>query len=113
MSVSGAATGNSSTTTTPPTTTSTTTPSTTNNTGVSTNPSNIDWNALIQSQVEAALAPADTIESNITNNEAKISAYQSLQTLLSTLATGSDPMSTPDTGSATSTSSIFSARSAT
>jgi len=58
------------------------------------------------------LAPADTIETNISSNQAKISAYQNLQTLLSTLATGSDPLSTPDTGSATSTSSIFSARSA-
>lgn len=108
MTVSGTS------TTTLPTTTSSTTPTTTTSTtsGASTNPTSIDWNALIAAEVQAYLAPADTINTNITNNEAKISAYQNLQTLLSTLTTGSDPLSTPDTGSSLSTSSIFSARSA-
>jgi flagellar hook-associated protein 2 len=118
MTVSGAS--STSTATTPSTTSNTTNPLTdpTNTatgsgsgaTGASTNPSNIDWNALIQSQVAAMLAPADTIDTKITNNQAKVSAYQNLQTLLSTLASGADPLASQDTGSATSTSSIFSAR---
>jgi len=93
--------------------TSTTTPTvstTTTTTSASTNPSGIDWNALIQAQVSAKLAAATSVETKITNNEAKVSAYQKLQTLLSTLATGSDPLASVDNGSLSS--SIFSARTA-
>jgi flagellar hook-associated protein 2 len=100
MTVSSATSGAASTT---PTTSTTTT-------SASTNPSGIDWNALIQAQVSAKLAAATSVETKITNNEAKVSAYQSLQTLLSTLATGSDPLASIDSGSFSS--SIFSARTA-
>jgi flagellar hook-associated protein 2 len=100
MTVSSATSGTASTT---PTTSTTTT-------SASTNPSGIDWNALIQAQVSAKLAAATSVETKITNNEAKVSAYQNLQTLLSTLATGSDPLASGDSGSFSS--SIFSARTA-
>ena len=48
--------------------------------------STIDWNALIQAAVQAKLAPATLISNNITANQAKITAYQKLQTDLSKLA---------------------------
>ncbi|MGJ4944867.1 flagellar filament capping protein FliD [Bradyrhizobium sp. HKCCYLS1011] len=50
--------------------------------------STIDWSALIQSAVNAKLAQATQISTSITANQAKISAYQSLQTDLSTLSSG-------------------------
>jgi flagellar hook-associated protein 2 len=52
------------------------------------NTSTIDWSALIQAAVNAKLAQATSISTTITNNQAKISAYQTLQTDLSTLASG-------------------------
>src|SRR3569623_1111289 len=91
------------TATTPPTTSTTTT-------SASTNPSGVDWNAHIPAQVSAKLAAATSVETKITNNEAKVSAYKNLQTLLSTLATGSDPLASVDSG--LFSSSIFSARTA-
>ncbi|CAN5262243.1 flagellar filament capping protein FliD [soil metagenome] len=47
----------------------------------------VDWDALIAAQVATVTATADTIQTSITANEAKITAYQSLQTLLATLTT--------------------------
>jgi flagellar hook-associated protein 2 len=52
------------------------------------NTSTIDWSALIQAAVNAKLAQATSISTTITNNQAKISAYQTLQTDLATLASG-------------------------
>jgi flagellar hook-associated protein 2 len=75
----------------PPATTSTPSNSAT------TNPSGVDWTALIQSEVDAALAPATTINTTITNNGAKVAAYQQLQTLLSTLATDTLPLTSSNT----------------
>ncbi|MBR0815192.1 flagellar filament capping protein FliD [Bradyrhizobium diazoefficiens] len=60
----------------------------------STNSSSIDWSALIQSAVDAKTAQADTISTTITNNEAKISAYQTLQSDLETLYSGLSSLST-------------------
>ncbi|WP_375314672.1 flagellar filament capping protein FliD [Bradyrhizobium sp. A5] len=54
----------------------------------------MDWTALIQSAVDAKTAQADTISTTITNNEAKISAYQTLQTDLKTLSSGLASLST-------------------
>jgi len=48
----------------------------------------IDWNALINAGVNAKLAQATSISTTITANQAKISAYQALQTNLKTLASG-------------------------
>lgn len=91
---------------------STSTPTTsTTNTSASTNPSGVDWNALIQSQVSAMLAPATNIETTITANQAKIAAYQQLQTLLSSLATAALPLASSNTSSLSN--SIFSAVTAT
>ncbi|MBR0840349.1 flagellar filament capping protein FliD [Bradyrhizobium liaoningense] len=59
-----------------------------------TNSSSIDWTALIQSAVDAKTAQADTITTTITNNEAKISAYQTLQSDLKTLYSGLASLST-------------------
>jgi flagellar hook-associated protein 2 len=75
-----------------------------------TNPSGLDWNALIQAQVNAKLATATTVETKITNNEAKVSAYQNLQSLLSSLASAANPLASSNTSSLST--SIFSARSA-
>ncbi len=75
-----------------------------------TNPSGLDWNALIQAEVNAKLAAATTVETKITNNEAKVSAYQNLQTLLSSLASAANPLASSNTSSLST--SIFSARSA-
>ena len=100
---SSTSTSNSSSTSTPTTSTSTT--------SASTNPSGVDWNALIQSQVNAMLAPATTIETTITANQAKIAAYQQLQTLLSSLATAAQPLASSNTSSLSN--SIFSAVTAT
>jgi flagellar hook-associated protein 2 len=104
----------SATSTTTPTaaTSSTTTPTTTTaTTSASTNPSGVDWTALIQSQVNAMLAPATTIDTTITANQAKIAAYQQLQTLLGNLATAAEPLASSNTSSLST--SIFSARTAT
>ncbi|MCK1740586.1 flagellar filament capping protein FliD [Bradyrhizobium sp. 139] len=59
-----------------------------------TNSSSIDWSALIQSAVDAKTAQATTISTTITNNEAKISAYQTLQSDLKTLYSGLASLST-------------------
>ncbi|UWU78981.1 flagellar filament capping protein FliD [Bradyrhizobium huanghuaihaiense] len=59
-----------------------------------TNSSSIDWSALIQSAVDAKTAQADTISTTITSNEAKIAAYQTLQTDLQTLYSGLSSLST-------------------
>jgi len=91
-----------------PSTTGTSTSS--SSSAASTNPSGVDWNALIQSEVDAKLAAATTVETSITNNQAKISAYQQMQTLLSSLASAALPFSTSNTSSLSD--STFSARTA-
>jgi flagellar hook-associated protein 2 len=90
--------------------TSSTSTGTTTSSAASTNPSGIDWNALIQSEVNAKLAAATTVETSITNNQAKVSAYQQMQTLLSSLASAALPFSTSNTSSLSD--SAFSARTA-
>ena len=104
MTVSSSTSGTSTTTSSTATTSNTTT-------GASTNPSGVDWNALIQSQVNAMLAPATKIDTTITANQAKIAAYQQLQTLLSSLATAAQPLASSNTSSLSN--SIFSAVTAT
>lgn len=59
-----------------------------------TNSSSIDWSALIQAAVDAKTAQADTVSTTITNNEAKITAYQTLQSDLKTLYSGLASLST-------------------
>ncbi|SDD46520.1 flagellar hook-associated protein 2 [Bradyrhizobium brasilense] len=74
-------------------TTSTSSASTVTTTGT-TNSTSIDWDALIEAEVNAKLAAATSITTTITANQAKITAYHSLQTELSTLATGLLSLST-------------------
>jgi len=58
-----------------------------------TNSTSIDWGALIDAEVNAKLAQATSITTTITANQAKVSAYQSLQAELSTLASGLSSLS--------------------
>ncbi|MEZ0219615.1 MAG: flagellar filament capping protein FliD [Tardiphaga sp.] len=71
----------------------------------------VDWDALIEAQVATKTAAAITIQTSITANEAKISAYQQLQTLLTTLTTDTTSLSKSIVNSLSS--SAYGARSAT
>ena len=62
-------------------------------TGTTTSTS-VDWNALITAEVDAKLAAATTIDTKISTNQAKISAYQTLQTDLSNLVSSLESLST-------------------
>lgn len=73
--------------------------------------SDIDWSALITLAVDAKLSKADTVDVKIASNEAKVAAYQSLQSLLSGLATASSALRAPS-GSSLASSDVFSNRSA-
>lgn len=75
-----------------------------------TNSSSIDWSALIEAAVDAKTAQADTISTSITNNEAKISAYQTLQSDLKTLYSGLASLATAVVNSLSS--SAFATRAA-
>ncbi|HEV2159060.1 flagellar filament capping protein FliD [Bradyrhizobium sp.] len=79
-------------------------------TGTSTSTS-VDWSALITAAVNAKLAQATTISTTITNNEAKISAYQTLQTDLSTLSSGLSSLATSIVNSLAT--NVFATRAAT
>lgn len=57
--------------------------------------SDIDWDALIEAAVAAKLSRADTIDLKVTSNEAKIAAYQSLQSLLSDIGTAAQALRAP------------------
>jgi flagellar hook-associated protein 2 len=78
-------------------------------TGTTTSTS-IDWSALITSAVNAKLTQATTISTTITNNQAKVSAYQTLQTDLSTLASGLQTLATSTVNSLAT--NVFATRSA-
>jgi flagellar hook-associated protein 2 len=71
----------------------------------------VDWDALIEAQVATKTQAATTIQTNITSNQAKISAYQSLQTLLATLTTATTGLAKSIVNSLSS--STFGARTAT
>lgn len=73
--------------------------------------SSIDWDALIDSAVNAKLAKTDSITTKITKNEAKITAYQKLQSLLSTVSTAAFALSAPS-GSSNKSKDVFAARTA-
>ncbi|MDB5654674.1 MAG: Flagellar hook-associated protein [Tardiphaga sp.] len=84
--------------------------STTTTSGTKTTTS-VDWDALIAAEVAEKTAPATTITTKITANEAKISAYQNLQTLLGTVATATDTLSDSIINSLST--SVYGTRSAT
>lgn len=75
-----------------------------------TNSSSIDWSALIQAAVDAKTAQATTISTSITNNEAKIATYQTLQSDLKTLYSGLASLATAVVNSLSS--SAFATRAA-
>lgn len=79
-------------------------------TGTSTSTS-LDWSALITAAVNAKLVQATTISTTITANEAKISAYQTLQTDLSTLSSGLSSLATSIVNSLAT--NVFATRTAT
>ncbi|RXT51553.1 flagellar hook protein FliD [Bradyrhizobium betae] len=91
-------------------TTSSSSSSSVTTTGTTTSTS-IDWDALITSAVDAKLTQATTISTTITNNEAKISAYETLQTDLSTLSSGLSSLATSVINSLAT--NVFATRSAT
>ncbi|MBR0829975.1 flagellar filament capping protein FliD [Bradyrhizobium manausense] len=76
-----------------------------------TNSSSIDWSALIEAAVSAKTTQATTISTSITNNQAKISAYQTLQSDLKTLYSGLASLATSVVNSLAT--NAFSTRSAT
>jgi flagellar hook-associated protein 2 len=77
----------------------------------STDTSSIDWNAIIEASVQAKLDKADTVDLKITSNEAKISAYQDLQSLLETLETSAQALRAPS-GTLSKADDVFQGRTA-
>lgn len=71
----------------------------------------VDWDSLIASAVNAKLAAATSISTKITANEAKISAYQTLQTDLSKLSSGLSSLATAVVNSLAT--NVFATRAAT
>lgn len=79
-------------------------------TGTSTSTS-VDWSALITAAVNAKLVQATKISTTITSNEAKIAAYQTLQTDLTTLSSGLSSLATAVVNSLAT--NVFATRAAT
>lgn len=77
------------------TTTTTSTTSSTKSSYASTDPSDIDWDGLIEEAVDAKLAKADSIETKLTAAETKRAAYEEAQSLLATLATAAEALRAP------------------
>jgi flagellar hook-associated protein 2 len=105
---STAATTATSTTTTASTSSSTSTKTTDL---ASTDVSSIDWDAIIEASYQAKLAKADTLDTEITANEAKIAAYEEAQTLLSTLMDTAQALRAP-TGTIDGADDVFLSRTA-
>lgn len=78
----------------------------------STDPYNIDWSELISEMVAARSAQADVYETELSDNETKITTYQQMQTLLSGLESAAEVLADPS-NTLTSSNNVFLARSAT
>lgn len=78
----------------------------------STDPASIDWSELVSEMVAARSAQADVYETELSDNETKISSYQQMQTLLSGLESAAEVLADPS-NSLNSSNNIFLARSAT
>jgi flagellar hook-associated protein 2 len=78
----------------------------TSSTSATTDPSDIDWSALIEASVQAKLSKADTIDLKITANQAKISAYEQLQSLLDDLSDAADALRAVS-GTSNSSTDVF------
>jgi flagellar hook-associated protein 2 len=77
----------------------------------STDVTSVDWDGLIEELYNAKLAKADTYETKITTNEAKISAYEEAASLLTDLQDASDALRAA-TDSSGSDSDVFLTRTA-
>lgn len=77
----------------------------------STNIDDIDWDAIIKAAYEAKLSRADTLETRVTENEAKISAYEEAQSLLADLTEAAQALRAPS-GTLDSGDDVFQARTA-
>lgn len=64
--------------------------------------SGIDWDALVEAAVTARTAAADTIDTKISDNEAKIEAYQEMQSLLQDVTDAAEALRAPSESSAKS-----------
>lgn len=93
------------------TTTSLLSSSVSSTSAASSSTSDIDWNSLIALAVEAKTAKADTVELKITDNEAKIAAYESMQSLLTSLADAAQSLRAPS-GTSLSSTNVFKSRAA-
>jgi flagellar hook-associated protein 2 len=82
-------------TTTTSSTSSSDSTSSSSSTSSTTDTDDIDWDALIESAVQAKLTRADTIDVKITDNETKIAAYQTLQSLLTDISTAAQALRAP------------------
>lgn len=89
--------------------TTSTTSYTTSSSSTSAASSTVDWDGLIEAMVQTKLDKADTIDTKITNNQTKISSYQSLQTLLQDLTTKAKALSNPS-GISNQSVNVFAAR---
>jgi flagellar hook-associated protein 2 len=92
--------------------TSSTASSTTTSAASSTDPYDIDWSELISEMVAARSAQADVYETELSDNDTKITSYQQMQTLLSGLESAAEVLADPSNTSTTS-GNIFLSRSAT
>ncbi|MDE1146665.1 MAG: flagellar filament capping protein FliD [Azospirillaceae bacterium] len=88
---------------------SSTTTSTSTSSGSSSSVTGLDYSALVAAAVAARETRADSIDTEVTNNETKISAYEDFQTLLNNLATAAEALSNPVSSTATN---LFSERTA-
>jgi len=59
-----------------------------------TNSTSVDWSALIDAESMPKLTQATSVSTTITANEARVPPYQTLQTDLSTLASGLSSLAT-------------------
>jgi flagellar hook-associated protein 2 len=80
--------------------TSVTSTSTTGTSYTSSYSSGIDWDSLIEAAVSARTAAADTIDTKISDNEAKLEAYEEMQTLLQDVVTAAQALRSPSGTSA-------------
>lgn len=65
-----------------------------------------DWDSLIEEAVQAKLSKADSIETRISSNEAKISAYAEMQSLLQGVADAANALRAP-TGTLARADDVF------
>ena len=77
----------------------------------STDTSSIDWDAIIEASVDAKLAAATKIDTKITATQAKVTAYNTMSSDLSTLKTAAEALRAPS-GTLAATDDVFSGRTA-